>query len=52
MKNYLLSLLTGLLCGGVFSIFNLPIPAPLVFEGIMGIIGIWGGYMLVKLFIK
>ena len=52
MKIYFLSILTGLLCGGAFSLLRLPIPAPTAFVGILGIIGIWGGYALVSLFIK
>lgn len=38
---------TGLACGVVFSLAKLPIPAPPVFAGIAGIIGIWLGYQLV-----
>lgn len=42
----------GLVTGAVFSIFKLPIPAPPVLSGIMGIVGIFLGYLLVGHFIK
>jgi len=48
----ILSLLTGFVCGVVFSFFKLPIPAPGAFNGILGIIGIWVGYMVIKLILK
>ena len=41
------SLFTGVVCGMVFSFLNLPIPAPAVLAGIVGIIGIFLGYLLV-----
>jgi len=46
--RYLLPLLTGAVCGAVFSVFKLPIPAPSVIEGILGIVGIFLGYALVQ----
>lgn len=45
------SLLAGISCGIIFSLFKLPCPAPLVFAGIVGILGIYLGYNLVKIFI-
>lgn len=45
MKELALSLLTGFLCGGVFAFFSLPIPAPPVLSGIIGIIGIFLGFI-------
>ena len=44
------ALLTGFACGLLFSLFKLPIPAPPALAGIVGIIGIWAGYLLVNLF--
>lgn len=52
MREIILSLLTGLILGGIFSVIKLPIPAPQTLAGIMGIIGIFLGYTLVQLFIK
>jgi len=44
MKNTLLSVLTGFGCGAIFAAFKLPVPAPPVFAGVAGIIGLWLGY--------
>lgn len=38
----------GLACGVVFSLAGLPIPAPPVFAGVVGIIGVFAGYILVR----
>ena len=45
---YLLPLLTGIIVGVIFSLFNLPIPAPPALPGILGVVGVWLGYELVK----
>lgn len=47
MKDILLTTLVGTVVGGVFSAFKLPIPAPPVFAGLMGIVGLWIGYAVV-----
>jgi XapX domain-containing protein len=44
MKDTLLSIITGFGCGVVFAAFKLPVPAPPVFAGVAGIIGLWIGY--------
>jgi XapX domain-containing protein len=41
---------TGIICGIIFSLFNLPIPAPGVLAGILGIIGIFIGYLIISNF--
>ena len=46
---YIKCLLTGFVTGAVFGFFKLPIPAPMVLEGAVGIFGIFLGYRLVKL---
>ena len=46
MKNIILSTITGFGCGVVFAAFKLPVPAPPVFAGVAGIIGIWIGFTL------
>jgi XapX domain-containing protein len=51
MKEILYTTLTGAAVGGIFSIFKLPIPAPPVFAGLMGIVGLWIGYGIVQRFI-
>jgi len=48
MKELFYTTITGIAVGGVFSIFKLPIPAPPVFAGLMGIVGLWIGYALVQ----
>lgn len=42
----------GLFCGVLFAALKLPIPAPPVIAGIMGIIGIFIGYIIIAHFIK
>ena len=41
------SLVVGIICGLVFSSLNLPIPAPGVLSGILGIVGIFIGYIII-----
>jgi XapX domain-containing protein len=49
VKEIILSILTGFACGAVFAAFRLPVPAPPVFAGVAGIIGLWAGYgILIK----
>ena len=38
---------TGMGVGVVFALFKLPVPAPPVFAGVMGIVGLWMGHGLV-----
>jgi XapX domain-containing protein len=48
IREVFLTTLTGVGVGAVFSIFKLPVPAPPVFAGLMGIFGLWMGYGLVQ----
>ncbi|WP_096181268.1 XapX domain-containing protein [Effusibacillus lacus] len=43
MRVWVLSLATGLIVGFLFSAMKLPLPAPPVFSGVLGIVGIWLG---------
>ncbi len=43
MKEIIISLLTGMVVGFLFTLFRLPIPAPPAFAGISGIIGVYLG---------
>jgi XapX domain-containing protein len=52
MKDIFLSTLTGFGCGAVFAAFKLPVPAPPVFAGVAGIIGLWIGFTLLTRFIS
>ena len=47
MREILMTTLVGAMVGGIFSAFKLPIPAPPVFAGLMGIVRLWIGYALV-----
>ena len=49
MKDIILSLFTGGICGVVFALFKLPVPAPPVLSGLMGIFGLWAGYKLASI---
>jgi len=49
IKEILLCTFTGMILGGVFAAFKLPVPAPPVFPAVMGIVGIWlGSYLIGK----
>jgi len=48
VKEVFLTTLVGAVVGGIFSVFKLPIPAPPVFAGLMGIVGLWIGYGIVQ----
>jgi XapX domain-containing protein len=48
MKDVVLSLITGAVCGSVFGLFGLPVPAPPVISGLMGIVGLWIGFKIVN----
>lgn len=42
--------IAGLVVGGVFSFFRLPIPAPTALAGIAGIVGLFIGYLIISRF--
>ena len=48
IKEVFLTTLTGAGVGIVFALFKLPVPAPPVFAGLMGIVGLWIGYAIVQ----
>ena len=47
MKEIIMTTITGAGVGAVFALFKLPVPAPPVFAGVMGIVGLWFGYGMV-----
>jgi XapX domain-containing protein len=51
IKEVALSVFTGAAAGIVFAFFKLPVPAPPVFAGVAGIVGLWAGYSLVSRFL-
>jgi XapX domain-containing protein len=52
MKEIILSIMTGFGAGLVFAFFKLPVPAPPVFAGVAGIIGLWAGYAILDKFLS
>ena len=50
MKQTLFSLFSGLMAGGFFALLKLPIPAPNTLSGILGVVGLFAGYMIVQRF--
>lgn len=51
MKEIIMTTLTGAGVGAIFAVFKLPVPAPPVFAGVMGIVGLWIGYGMVGKFL-
>ena len=45
-----LALVTGFLTGAVFRFLNVPIPAPPNVSGILGIVGVYLGYVVLDYF--
>lgn len=50
--DILKSLGTGFVCGAIFALLRLPVPAPVVLPGIAGIVGLSLGYMVIMHFKK
>lgn len=48
MLEIIKATLAGMACGVVFSLLKLPIPAPSVIAGVMGIVGVFLGYVMVN----
>lgn len=47
MREVFMTTITGMGVGAVFAAFKLPVPAPPVFAGLMGIFGLWLGYGII-----
>ncbi len=47
MTEAILGLLTGVAVGALFAVVRVPIPAPPTLAGLLGIVGIVGGYQAV-----
>ena len=52
MSEVLLATLSGLFVGMLFSAIKLPIPAPPVLPGVMGIVGVYLGSVIYQEAIK
>jgi len=46
MNEVLLALIAGVITGAVFTLIKLPIPAPPVLSGVIGIVGVYLGGQL------
>ncbi len=46
MKDAMLATLTGFLVGMLFIRLKLPLPAPSTLSGVMGIVGMFVGYLV------
>ena len=52
MYEIILSLIAGISVGALFSMLHLPLPAPPVLAGIMGIVGVYLGGSAYKMVIQ
>ena len=52
MRTEIVSLLVGMVVGGIFAALKLPIPAPNALSGVLGISGIYFGSKLVEWIIQ
>ncbi|WP_076850061.1 DUF1427 family protein [Rubeoparvulum massiliense] len=52
MKEILLATLAGIIVGILFKLLKLPLPAPPVLSGIMGIVGIYLGGKLFEWIVR
>jgi len=48
----ILSLLTGIVTGGIFRFLSIPVPAPPTLAGVLGIVGLFLGYSIVDSFFE
>ncbi len=48
MNQILFSVISGLVVGALFALLKLPIPAPPNLAGVMGIVGIYLGFIIVR----
>ena len=49
MIEILKALFAGITVGIFFSLFRLPIPAPTVLAGVLGVFGVYIGYLIVNI---
>lgn len=48
LKTWILALVVGMAFGALVTWLKLPLPAPPVFSGVLGIVGVWLGAQLVE----
>lgn len=51
MTQLIMSLVAGIILGAVFTLMKLPLPAPPVLSGIIGIVGIYLGGIIITFII-
>lgn len=52
MLEIIKATIAGMACGIIFSLLKLPIPAPPVLAGVMGIVGVFLGYVIISAIVK
>ncbi|WP_087021929.1 XapX domain-containing protein [Thaumasiovibrio subtropicus] len=52
MQEVVMALIAGMVVGVLFSAIKLPIPAPPVLSGVMGIVGVYAGGQLYQWIIE
>ena len=52
MKDIILGLVAGIICGLVFKSLKLPLPSPPAFAGVMGIAGLFLGGKLFDILVN
>jgi len=52
MAEIMLTTLVGFTVGFIFAFLRLPIPAPATFSGVMGIVGLFMGFIVANFLFK
>ncbi|KHE71637.1 XapX domain protein [Halobacillus sp. BBL2006] len=48
MKEAMLAMLAGIIIGVVFKLIKLPLPAPPVLAGVLGVVGVYVGGKIIE----
>ena len=51
MKEAILALVAGMIVGLVFKVLKLPLPAPPVLPGVLGVLGVYLGGRIIEYFL-
>lgn len=52
MVQILMAFIVGATVGVIFGLLKLPLPAPATFAGVMGIVGLFCGYLAISHFLN